>query len=330
MRRLSFDLIGLPPTYAEVQAFENDRSPDAVEKVVDRLLASPLYGERWGRHWLDVARYSDTKGYVFTEERRYPFSYTYRDYVIDAFNDDLPFDRFILEQLAADQLNLKQRSQRAGGDGIFDCRPAVQQQRQRHHRRPHRRRLARIAGSVRHLRPLPRPQIRSDSDRRLLLAATESSRVPSSRPSFRCSTTFRSRPRTTIRGGIAAAARGPRPVQVDQARRDAGALPQEAAAYLQAAWHEPARSGRRSQSGRTSTRLRPLLVRRWSLYLKRMMDSPDAVFVAWRDFAQTAAERIRRPRARSGRQAQGDADDRRQPRKELNADQCRGPRCVRA
>ena len=70
------------------------------------MLASPLYGERWGRHWLDVARYSDTKGYVFTEERRYPFSYTYRDYVIAAFNEDLPFDRFILEQLAADQLNL--------------------------------------------------------------------------------------------------------------------------------------------------------------------------------------------------------------------------------
>ena len=68
--------------------------------------ASPLYGERWGRHWLDVARYSDTKGYVFTEERRYPFSYTYRDYVIDAFNKDLPFDRFIVEQIAADQLNL--------------------------------------------------------------------------------------------------------------------------------------------------------------------------------------------------------------------------------
>ena len=106
LRRMTFDLTGLPPTFAEVRAFENDRSPAAVEKVVDRLLASPHYGERWGRHWLDVARYSDTKGYVFTEERRYPFSYTYRDYVIDAFNDDLPFNRFVLEQLAADQLDL--------------------------------------------------------------------------------------------------------------------------------------------------------------------------------------------------------------------------------
>lgn len=104
LRRASFDLIGLPPTFAEVQAFENDRADDAFARVVDRLLASPHYGERWGRHWLDVARYADTKGYVFTEERKYPFSYTYRDYVIRAFNNDLPFDRFILEQLAADQL----------------------------------------------------------------------------------------------------------------------------------------------------------------------------------------------------------------------------------
>src|SRR5208283_6920 len=73
-------------------------------RVVDRLLASPQYGERWGRHWLDVSRYADTKGYLFQEERRFPYSYTYRDYVIRSFNEDLPYDRFILEQLAADQL----------------------------------------------------------------------------------------------------------------------------------------------------------------------------------------------------------------------------------
>src|SRR5262245_12200412 len=106
IRRVTFDLIGLPPTDDEVQAFKQDSSPDAFERVVDRLLASPRYGERWGRHWLDVARYADSKGYVFQEERRYPFSYTYRDYVIRAFNSDLPYDRFILEQLAADRLEL--------------------------------------------------------------------------------------------------------------------------------------------------------------------------------------------------------------------------------
>ena len=104
IRRVSFDLTGLPPTPAEVDAFVSDASPDAYEKLVDRLLASPRYGERWARHWLDVARYSDTKGYVFEEERRFPYSYTYRDWVIRAFNEDLPYDRFVIEQLAADLL----------------------------------------------------------------------------------------------------------------------------------------------------------------------------------------------------------------------------------
>jgi hypothetical protein len=104
IRRVTFDLIGLPPTPEEVRNFVEDHSPNAYEKLVDRLLASPAYGERWGRHWLDVARYADTKGYVFNEERRYPYAYTYRDYVIRSFNEDRPYDRFILEQLAADRL----------------------------------------------------------------------------------------------------------------------------------------------------------------------------------------------------------------------------------
>jgi hypothetical protein len=106
LRRVTFDLTGLPPTAEEVAAFEDDRSPNAFEKVVDRLLASPHYGERWGRHWLDVARYADTKGYVFFEEQTYPWAWTYRDYVIRAFNEDVPYDQFILQQLAADQLPL--------------------------------------------------------------------------------------------------------------------------------------------------------------------------------------------------------------------------------
>src|SRR5262249_9538225 len=97
-------LTGLPPTAEEVDAFVRDKSPDAFAKVVDRLLASPRYGERWGRYWLDVARYADTKGYVFQEERRYAYAYTYRDWVIRAFNEDLPYDQFLIEQIAADQV----------------------------------------------------------------------------------------------------------------------------------------------------------------------------------------------------------------------------------
>jgi hypothetical protein len=106
LRRVYYDLIGLPPTFEEVQAFERDHSRKALEKVVDRLLASPRYGERWGRHWLDVARYADTKDLVlvYGKDALRPYAYTYRDYVIRAFNEDLPFNQFIQDQLAADLL----------------------------------------------------------------------------------------------------------------------------------------------------------------------------------------------------------------------------------
>ena len=124
IRRATFDLHGLPPTPEEVAAFEGDSSPDAFRIVIDRLLGSPRYGERWGRHWLDVARYSDTKGYVrLNENPRYPCSWTYRDYVIRAFNDDLPFDKFVLEQLAADLVGQataesgRDKGTRGQGDG---------------------------------------------------------------------------------------------------------------------------------------------------------------------------------------------------------------------
>lgn len=106
IRRATFDLIGLPPTPQEVQDFVNDDSPDAFARVVDRLLASPHYGERWGRHWLDVARYSDTKGQPRrnTEDNANPYAWTYRDWVIRSFNDNMPYNIFILEQIAADRL----------------------------------------------------------------------------------------------------------------------------------------------------------------------------------------------------------------------------------
>ncbi|MFN3484699.1 MAG: PSD1 and planctomycete cytochrome C domain-containing protein [Planctomycetota bacterium] len=106
LRRVSFDLTGLPPTPEEMDAFLADASPDAFAKVVDRLLASPHYGERWGRHWLDVARYADTKGYVYAdrEEARFVHAHAYRDWVLRAFNEDLPFDRFLMYQIAADRL----------------------------------------------------------------------------------------------------------------------------------------------------------------------------------------------------------------------------------
>ena len=111
IRRSTFDLHGVPPTPQEVREFENDSTNDAWPRLIDRLLASPRYGERWARHWLDVARYSDTKGYVRLKDNPlYPSAWTYRDYVIQSFNEDLPYDRFVLEQLAADQLSAGQLS----------------------------------------------------------------------------------------------------------------------------------------------------------------------------------------------------------------------------
>ncbi|HEY3897059.1 MAG TPA: PSD1 and planctomycete cytochrome C domain-containing protein [Chthoniobacter sp.] len=101
LRRLSLDLIGLPPTPEELAAFLNDPSPDAYQKQVDRLLASPHYGERWGRHWLDVAHYADSDGYEKDKPR---WIWFYRDWVINAFNRDMPYDQFVIDQVAGDQL----------------------------------------------------------------------------------------------------------------------------------------------------------------------------------------------------------------------------------
>jgi len=107
IRRATFDLLGLPPTPEETDAFVRDPAPQekAFAELIDRLLSSPHYGERWGRHWLDVARYADNKGYVFFEEKTYPWAWTYRDYVVRSFNEDKPFNEFVIEQLAADLLD---------------------------------------------------------------------------------------------------------------------------------------------------------------------------------------------------------------------------------
>ncbi len=102
LRRATFDLTGLPPSPAEIAAFENDLAPDAFERVVDRLLDSPHYGERWAQHWLDVTRFSESEGFEY--DRHLPEAWRYRDYVIDSFNRDKPFDRFLIEQVAGDEI----------------------------------------------------------------------------------------------------------------------------------------------------------------------------------------------------------------------------------
>lgn len=103
IRRLSFTLLGVPPTFEEVDAFVADGNSDAYERLLDRLLADPRYGEHWGRHWLDVAGYADSDGYSEQDTER-PWAWRYRDYVIDALNSDMPYDQFVIEQLAGDEL----------------------------------------------------------------------------------------------------------------------------------------------------------------------------------------------------------------------------------
>ena len=121
IRRATFDLTGLPPVWEEVEAFETDISPEseAFGRVVDRLLASPRYGERWGRHWLDIARYADTHGGSAIGFTKFPFSYTYRDYCVRSFNGDVPWDRFITEQVAADQMGLAANDPALAGLGFL-------------------------------------------------------------------------------------------------------------------------------------------------------------------------------------------------------------------
>jgi hypothetical protein len=102
LRRLSFDLTGLPPSPDEVEAFLTDQGPLAYERLVDRLLASPRYGERWGQHWLDLARFAETDGFEFDQVR--PDAWRYRDWVVQAFNRDLPYDEFVRWQLAGDEV----------------------------------------------------------------------------------------------------------------------------------------------------------------------------------------------------------------------------------
>jgi cytochrome c553 len=286
LRRLSFDLIGLPPTYAEVRAFENDRSPNAIEIVVDHLLASPHYGERWGRHWLDVARYSDTKGYVFTEERRYPFSYTYRDYVIEAFNRDLPFDRFILEQLAADQLDLGADHAALAAMGfltvgrrfsnntndIIDDRIDVVS-----------RGLLGLSVTCARCHDHKFDPIPTD-DYYSLHGVFESSVEPAELP------LLGDRPESNAYRKYEAEFAQ---FQAELDRFKSAKLVemqdqfrQKTAAYLQAAWHDLATGMGEERGVNNLHGLRRLLVRRWVIHLKRMMDSPDAVFLAWHEFAK--------------------------------------------
>ena len=122
LRRATYDLIGLPPTPEEIEAILADESSEAFAKVVDRLLASPHYGERWGRHWLDVARYAEDQAHTF-KARLYPEGYRYRDWVVEALNEDVPYDRFLTEQIAGDLIEGPGEKRRMAALGLFALGP---------------------------------------------------------------------------------------------------------------------------------------------------------------------------------------------------------------
>jgi hypothetical protein len=122
LRRVTYDLTGLPPTPAEIEAFLADDAPDAFARVVDRLLNSPHYGERWARHWLDVARYGEDQAHTF-QARKYPEGFRYRDWLVQAFNEDLPYDEFIVQQIAGDLVGDPQDKQRLAALGFFALGP---------------------------------------------------------------------------------------------------------------------------------------------------------------------------------------------------------------
>jgi hypothetical protein len=122
IRRATFDLIGLPPSPEEIEAFVADDSDDAFARVVDRLLSSPHYGERWARHWLDVARYGEDQAHTF-QARKYPEGFRYRDWLVRSFNEDLPYDEFVRQQIAADLLGDPEDKQRLAALGFFALGP---------------------------------------------------------------------------------------------------------------------------------------------------------------------------------------------------------------
>jgi cytochrome c553 len=122
IRRVTFDLIGLPPTPEEIDAFLRDDSRDAFARAVDRLLASPRYGERWARHWLDIARYGEDQAHSF-QPRLFPNGYRYRDWVVQALNDDMPYDRFVIEQIAGDLLKDGDRAEHLAALGFVALGP---------------------------------------------------------------------------------------------------------------------------------------------------------------------------------------------------------------
>jgi mono/diheme cytochrome c family protein len=301
IRRATYDLTGLPPTEAEVEAFENDRSPNAWEKVVDHLLASPRYGERWGRHWLDVARYSedDVRGLDPKGRGYMPFSgaYRYRDWIIKAFNDDLPYDKFVIMQLAGDHLPTKTAAERddnlvattylGAGPWVWDQAEPVQGRADERNERVDavtRGMLGMTVACARCHNHKYDPIAQADYYKLVsVFASSTYKQYPVLSPAATEQYNDKVVQAATLRSGI-------RKYTTDLSKDLAGALAAQTSDYMVAAWHvlNP-KEQKKIDEASAEAKLDPEVLDRWVTYLKKphgdypylndwkaMMDSPDS------------------------------------------------------
>ena len=285
IRRATFDMTGLPPTEAEVEAFEHDHSSNAWEKVVDRLLASPRYGERWGRHWLDVARYAedDVRGLDPKGRGYMPFSgaYRYRDWVIKAFNDDVPYDHFLMMQLAGDKLPYKTLGERddnltattymGAGPWVWDQAEPVQGRADERNERVDavsRGMLGLTVGCARCHNHKYDPIAQKDYYKFVSIFASSSYKAyPVASPAASQQYSSKVMQEATLRGDL-------RDYTSDLSKQMAGALAVQASSYMTAAWHVLGVEKEPIDQASSSARLDPEVLQRWVDYLKRDHEYP--------------------------------------------------------
>jgi mono/diheme cytochrome c family protein len=320
IRRATYDLTGLPPTEEEVEAFLHDRASNAWEKVVDRLLASPRYGERWGRHWLDVARYSedDVRGLDPKGRGYMPFSgaYRYRDWVIRSFNNDLPYDRFLIMQLAGDRLPYKTAAERdddlvattylGAGPWVWDQAEPVQGRADE--------RNERVDAVTRGMLGMTVACARCHNHKYDPIAQKDYYRVVS----IFASSTYKTYP---VVSSAQAAAYNQKVVKQATLRADlrdyttglskdlAGALAMQTSKYLVAAWSVMGKEKQDLEEASSSARLDPEVLQRWVDYLKKdhtypylkdwnaMVASPDSTEAQAKDLADVFQKELLRVRA---------------------------------
>jgi mono/diheme cytochrome c family protein len=285
IRRATYDLTGLPPTEAEVEAFVHDRSSNAWEKVVDRLLASPRYGERWGRHWLDVARYSedDVRGLDPKGRGYMPFSgaYRYRDWVIKAFNEDLPYDHFVTMQLAGDLMPAKSKAEReanlvattymGAGPWVWDQAEPVQGRADERNERVDavtRGMLGLTVACARCHNHKYDPIAQKDYYRLVsIFASSTYKQYPMLSPAATQEYNDKVKQEAVLRASL-------REYTSDLSKQLAGALAVQTSSYMVAAWHVLNKEEQPVDQAASAARLDPEVLQRWVEYLKKHHDYP--------------------------------------------------------